>query len=463
MRRLAAAADPARWSGLRAEIEANFAIARELNLDKKQTMLGAFFAIEDRRARTASLAGAGSRPVPAHIWGVERACTPPGRTSSRRRSTTSTIRRISATPIPPWRPTRWRASCGSTGARHVPHRHRRARPEGRQSARAAGVDPQEFCRPRLSQNFRDMATADEHLATTTSSAPPSRATRARARRLWQELRPPVATSISASSPAGIRCATRRSTTRASWSTAQAPAPTGAEVDWVEEENYFFRLSAWQERLLEAITRRHPDFIAPRAPPQRGGELRQRRPPRPVDLAHQLLLGRAGAGRPKHVMYVWLDALTNYLTAVGYPETVGRQFTTFWPADLHMVGKDIVRFHCVYWPAFLMAAGHRRATRVFAHGWWTVEGQKMSKSLGNCHPAAADLVETYGVDPMRYFLLRELPFGSDGDFSRRAVVRHQRRPRQRFRQSGAARAVDDPALLRGACPRPARLPTTTLAR
>jgi methionyl-tRNA synthetase len=120
------------------------------------------------------------------------------------------------------------------------------------------------------------------------------------------------------------------------------------------------------------------------------------------------------------MYVWLDALANYLTAVGYPDTQAPDYKTFWPADIHVVGKDIVRFHCVYWPAFLLAAGLEVPKRVFAHGWWTVEGQKMSKSLGN-FVAPPQLVEQYGVDPVRYFMLRELPFGSDGDFSRRAVV------------------------------------------
>jgi methionyl-tRNA synthetase len=120
------------------------------------------------------------------------------------------------------------------------------------------------------------------------------------------------------------------------------------------------------------------------------------------------------------MYVWLDALTNYLTAVGYPDTGAADYKTFWPADIHVVGKDIVRFHCVYWPAFLMAAGLEVPKRVFAHGWWTVEGQKMSKSLGN-FIAPQQLVEQYGVDAVRYFMLRELPFGADGDFSRRAVV------------------------------------------
>jgi methionyl-tRNA synthetase len=197
------------------------------------------------------------------------------------------------------------------------------------------------------------------------------------------------------------------------------APTGAEVDWVEEENYFFRLSAWQDRLL-AHYEANPDFIGPRARRNEvisfvKGGLR--------DLSISRTSFRWGIpvpGDEKHVMYVWLDALANYITAVGYPETEGNAYARYWPADLHMVGKDIIRFHCVYWPAFLMAAGLAPPKRVFAHGWWTVEGQKMSKSLGNFIPPR-QLVEQYGVDPVRYFMLRELPFGSDGDFSHRAMV------------------------------------------
>jgi methionyl-tRNA synthetase len=197
------------------------------------------------------------------------------------------------------------------------------------------------------------------------------------------------------------------------------APTGAEVEWLEEENYFFRLSAWQDRLL-AWYDAHADAIAPRSRRNevisfvRGGL---------KDLSVSRTSfgwGIPVPGNPRHVIYVWLDALANYITALGYPDTAGADFTTFWPADLHMVGKDIVRFHAVYWPAFLMAAGIEPPRRVFAHGWWTVEGQKMSKSLGNFIPPQ-ELTDRYGLDPVRYFMLRELPFGSDGDFSHRAVV------------------------------------------
>jgi len=121
------------------------------------------------------------------------------------------------------------------------------------------------------------------------------------------------------------------------------------------------------------------------------------------------------------MYVWLDALTNYITAVGYPDTQSELYQRYWPADLHMVGKDILRFHAIYWPAFLMAAGLEPPKRIFAHGWWTNEGQKISKSLGNVIDPY-ELIKTYGLDPMRYFLLREVPFGNDGDFSRSAMIR-----------------------------------------
>jgi len=197
------------------------------------------------------------------------------------------------------------------------------------------------------------------------------------------------------------------------------APTGAEVEWVEEDNYFFRLSAWQDRLL-AFYEAHPDAIAPRS---RRNEVISFVKSGLNDLSisrTSFSWGIPVPGDPRHVIYVWLDALANYITAIGYPEVENHEFSTFWPADLHMVGKDILRFHTVYWHAFLMAAGVEPPRRVFAHGWWTIEGQKMSKSLGNFIPPK-ELVDTYGLDPLRYFLLRELPFGSDGDLSHRAII------------------------------------------
>jgi methionyl-tRNA synthetase len=197
------------------------------------------------------------------------------------------------------------------------------------------------------------------------------------------------------------------------------APTGAEAEWVEEDNYFFRLSAWQDRLL-AFYEANPDAIAPRS---RRNEVISFVKSGLNDLSisrTSFSWGIPVPGNPRHVIYVWLDALANYITAIGYPEVTSPEFSSFWPADLHMVGKDILRFHTVYWHAFLMAAGVEPPRRVFAHGWWTIEGRKMSKSLGNFIPPK-ELVDTYGLDPLRYFLLRELPFGSDGDLSHRAII------------------------------------------
>ncbi len=197
------------------------------------------------------------------------------------------------------------------------------------------------------------------------------------------------------------------------------APSGAPVEWVEEPSYFFRLSAWGDRLL-AHYDAHPDFILPES---RRNEVTSFVRSGLQDLSVSRTSFRWGIpvpGDEAHVIYVWLDALANYITALGFPMADDGPFAHYWPADLHMVGKDIVRFHAVYWPAFLMAAGLEPPRRVYAHGWWTIEGQKMSKSLGNAI-APAELVERYGVDAVRYFVLRELPFGADGDLSRRAIV------------------------------------------
>jgi len=126
------------------------------------------------------------------------------------------------------------------------------------------------------------------------------------------------------------------------------------------------------------------------------------------------------GHPDHVMYVWVDALTNYLTGVGYPDTESEMFRKYWPADLHMIGKDIIRFHTVYWPAFLMSAGLDLPRKVFAHGWLLNRGEKMSKSIGNVVDPV-NLVDTFGLDQVRYFFLREVPFGQDGSYSEDAII------------------------------------------
>ncbi|HXM85452.1 MAG TPA: methionine--tRNA ligase, partial [Stellaceae bacterium] len=282
------------------------------------------------------------------------------------------------------------------------------------SARDAGVAPQEFC-DRVSQNFRAMTklmdiSNDQFIRTTE----PRHVTACQA--LWRELE--KRGEIYLGRFKGWYSVRDEAFYEES-ELVGGKAPTGADVEWVEEENYFFKLSAWQDRLL-AYYDAHPDFIAPKS---RRNEVVSFVKGGLNDLSVSRTSFDWGVpvpGNSKHVMYVWLDALTNYLTAVGYPDTGAADYKTFWPADIHVVGKDIVRFHCVYWPAFLMAAGLEVPKRVFAHGWWTVEGQKMSKSLGN-FIAPQQLVEQYGVDAVRYFMLRELPFGADGDFSRRAVV------------------------------------------
>ena len=193
------------------------------------------------------------------------------------------------------------------------------------------------------------------------------------------------------------------------------APSGAAVAWVKEPSYFFRLSAWADKLLEFYDS-NPEFILPLT---RRNEVVSFVKSGLQDLSisrTSFTWGVPVPGDPAHVMYVWLDALANYITAVGYPSDISK----LWPADLQMVGKDIARFHAIYWPAFLMAADLAPPRRVFAHGWWTIEGQKMSKSLGNAIDPVM-LVEEFGLDAVRFFLLREVPFGGDGDFSRRALI------------------------------------------
>lgn len=198
------------------------------------------------------------------------------------------------------------------------------------------------------------------------------------------------------------------------------APTGALVEWVTEPSYFFDLSNWQDKLLD-FYESHPDFVAPNS---RFNEIKSFVKGGLKDLSISRTTFGWGVPVPDddaHVMYVWLDALTNYLSATGWAEDGEGDYKARWPADLHMVGKDILRFHAVYWPAFLMAADLPLPRRVFAHGWWTNEGQKISKSLGNTVDPI-HLVEEFGLDPTRYFLMREVPFGRDGDFSRGAIIK-----------------------------------------
>jgi methionyl-tRNA synthetase len=196
------------------------------------------------------------------------------------------------------------------------------------------------------------------------------------------------------------------------------APSGAPVEQVEEPSYLFRLSAWQDRLLQ-FYEENPDFIAPAS---RRNEMISfvRSGLRDLSISRtRFSWGIPVPDAPGHVMYVWLDALNNYVTACGFPDPDAPRWR-FWPADVHFVGKDIIRFHTVYWPAFLMAAGLPVPKRVTSNGWWLADGEKMSKSLGNVLEPHA-LVATFGLDQIRYFLMREKPFGADGSISHQAII------------------------------------------
>src|SRR5246127_1744871 len=196
-------------------------------------------------------------------------------------------------------------------------------------------------------------------------------------------------------------------------------PQGTPVEWVEEESYFFKLSAYQQKLLDLYAR-HPDYVLPK---ERLNEVMAFVKGGLQDLSISRTTFDWGVkvpGNPKHVMYVWVDALTNYITAVGYPDVDSPKFRRYWPADLHVIGKDIGRFHAVYWPAFLMSAGVEVPRRIFSHGFLFNRGEKMSKSVGNVIDPFA-LADVYGVDQLRYFLLREVPFGQDGNYSHEVIV------------------------------------------
>ena len=195
-------------------------------------------------------------------------------------------------------------------------------------------------------------------------------------------------------------------------------PLGSPVEWNEEESYFFRLSAYQDKLI-ALYESYPDFVGAS---ERRNEVMSFVKSGLKDLSISRTTFNWGVpvpGDEKHVMYVWVDALTNYITAAGFPDENAERWK-FWPADVHVIGKDIVRFHAIYWPAFLMSAGIELPKRVFAHGFLFNRGEKMSKSVGNVVDPFA-MVEHYGLDQVRYFFMREVSFGQDGSYSHEAIV------------------------------------------
>jgi methionyl-tRNA synthetase len=194
--------------------------------------------------------------------------------------------------------------------------------------------------------------------------------------------------------------------------------TGTPVEWVEEESYFFRLSAYADKLLDLYEKR-PDFVTPE---HYRNEIAAfvKRGLNDLSISRTTFdWGVPVPDDPKHVMYVWVDALTNYLSATGFPDTQAPR-AHFWPASAHVIGKDITRFHAIYWPAFLLSAGLAVPEQIVVHGFLFSRGEKMSKSVGNV-VSPSDLVKNYGVDQTRYFFLREVPFGQDGNYSHEAIV------------------------------------------
>ena len=198
---------------------------------------------------------------------------------------------------------------------------------------------------------------------------------------------------------------------------QKIGPSGDILQWVEEPSYFFKLSKWQNKLLKLYSE-NPDFIRPKS---RYNEVIKFVEEGLQDLSisrTSFSWGISVPGSSDHIVYVWLDALFNYISVLT---TEKESFNKYWPADAHIVGKDILKFHAVFWPAFLLSANLKLPKKIFAHGWWTINGEKMSKSLGNVIDPIY-LAEKYGIDQIRYFLLREIPFGEDGNFSELSLIK-----------------------------------------
>jgi len=190
--------------------------------------------------------------------------------------------------------------------------------------------------------------------------------------------------------------------------------SGSAVDWFEEESYFFKLSAWQDKLLKHY-QENPDFIMPKS---RNNEITQFVKSGLNDLSVSRTSFKWGVQVPnnkKHIVYVWLDALTNYISALNFPDTNDRLYKNFWPANIHIIGKDILRFHAVYWPAFLMAAKLPLPLKIYGHGWFLSEDKKMSKSIGNILDPL-EIIDKYGIDQLRYYLIKEVSLGNDGNVS-----------------------------------------------
>ncbi len=288
-----------------------------------------------------------------------------------------------------------------------------------QTARSEGITPRELC-DRLTPRFREMAEVlnasnDDFIRTTEERH--YRASQA----IWQAMADNG--DIYLDSYAGwysVRDEAYYAEDELSRGSDGAKlSPQGTPVEWVEEASYFFKLSEYADKLL-AHYEAHPNFIQPES---RRNEVMSFVKSGLRDLSMSRTTFQWGVpvpGDEDHVMYVWVDALTNYITALGYPNENAELYSSHWPADAHIIGKDIVRFHTVYWPAFLMSAGVPLPREVFAHGFLNVKGEKMSKSVGNVVDPF-DLAENFGVDQIRYFFMREVPFGQDGSYSSEGMI------------------------------------------
>lgn len=283
-----------------------------------------------------------------------------------------------------------------------------------QAAKKAGIDPQTFT-DQVSQKFRDafaiLNISNDDFIRTTEARHKLAATT-----LWQKLQNNGHIYLGKYSG---WYSVRDEAFFHEKELVDGKAPTGAPVEWVEEESYFFDLSKWQDQLLQFYCD-HPNFITPES---RRNEVISFVKSGLQDLSISRTSfdwGIKVPGDSNHIMYVWLDALSNYLTVAGYPDQNSSDFQKYWPANMHMVGKDIIRFHAVYWPAFLMAADILPPKQIVSHGWWLIEGEKMSKSLGNVvNPV--NLVKEYSLDAVRYYLMREISFGHDGNFSKHSFI------------------------------------------
>ncbi|WP_333631747.1 methionine--tRNA ligase [Agrobacterium cavarae] len=288
-----------------------------------------------------------------------------------------------------------------------------------QTARAEGISPEELAQ-RNSDQFREMgkllnASNDDFIRTTEERHHET------SRNIWNLMS--NAGDIYKDSYAGWYSVRDEAYYAEDETEVRADSvrygPQGTPVEWVEEESYFFKLSEYQDKLLKHYEE-NPDFIGPA---ERRNEIISFVKSGLKDLSVSRTTfdwGIKVPNDPKHVMYVWVDALTNYITATGYIEDKNGPRAKYWPADVHIIGKDIIRFHAVYWPAFLMSAGLPLPKRVYAHGFLLNKGEKMSKSLGNVVDPV-NLVNHFGLDQVRYFFLREVSFGQDGSYSEEGIA------------------------------------------